>query len=734
MTTIEALVDDCSLYESIYQFEDINVDLFANMARSRYNASLMEGDRSIIMEGLGDVCATIGNAIKKLIIAIKDFFMKFVKMITSFHLNLKDFVKKYKDELLKVDCDFDIIGYNFKVMESKDPNMDDFRELVDGYNASLSDIESIKKADITKEGNAFLEDKHLDEIRGRVLGVGGIIQKDDFTETVRKYYRGANETESIHVDGAVVREIVNNVDKLWDMKNKSIKDRDRILLLLNKAETFFHRKVGTAYRGSQKKVDARTFELNDDVRTAKTKETDIDDSNSTLEKVNLLVVTKYNETKAVSSIINVVITERANALKDMVKQNRKIVGKALSSGKNGSDETSTEEATDYSNIIEQFEYVYHDAAMVESKNILKSELNFLMESLDSGVIETEMLEADLKKAATTAGKAVKEAIGAVIDNIMRMYREKAIRNIQEKKDWYTNQEVIDGVIANAEAKSFNMVPLWDGVYGQQALSSIQTLFKAASEKPTDPASANFAKDFTGVKTISELKADKDMTAKLKNYFRTGKKDVVTVEPVSIGKKQLQNKVKDMFDYLADYDNISKGSETLGKAAKNIKQPVGESVSMDTFINLLCAPICESDLILLEATPTAGQQTSATGAPAKAASDVRSAPSNQAAQQNGREQVSVTQAEDTSNNTTGNQATDPNAKKDTTLADYHRVVGRFCRQVASAYVTTLEERFLLYYNTLVSCAGEEFAPSKYLKGEENNAPKKEENVAQPTENK
>lgn len=726
MTTIEALVDDCSLYESIYQFEDINVDLFANMARSRYNASLMEGDRSILMEGLGDVCATIGNAIKKLIIAIKDFFVKFVKMITSFHMNLKDFVKKYKDDLLKVDCDFDIMGYDFKVLDSKDPNMDDFRELVDGYNSSLSNIDSVKKVDITKEGNAFLEEKHLDEIRGRVLGVGGVIPKDDFTETVRKYYRGTNEPDTVHVNSGVVQEIVNTVDKLWDMKNKSIKDRDKIILLLNKAETFFHRKVGTAYRGNQKKVDARTFELDDDVRTAKTKETDINDSDSTLEKVNLLVTTKYNETRAVSSIINVVITERANALKDMVKQNRKIVGKALSSGKKSD---TTEEATDYSNIIEQFEYVYHDTAMAESKDLLRSELNFLMESLDSGVIETEMLEADLKKAATTAGKAVKEAIGSVIDNIMRMYREKAIRNIQEKKDWYTNQEVIDGVIANAEAKSFNMVPLWDGVYGQRAISSIQTLFKAASEKPTDPASANFAKDFTGIKTISELKADKDMTAKLKNYFRTGKKDVVTVEPVSIGKKQLQNRVKDMFDYLADYDNISKGSETLGKAAKNIKQPVGESVSMDTFINLLCAPICESDLILLEK-----DETTAANAGAQNAAQTRSAAPNQAAQNNGSEQVSVTKAEDTSVQTTGNQATDPNAKKDTTLADYHRVVGRFCRQVASAYVTTLEERFLLYYNTLVSCAGEEFAPSKYLKGEENNAPKKEENVAQPTENK
>lgn len=727
---MDVLTNDLSLLETIYQFEDTTVDLYSNLASARYNSYVSE-DSSIIMEGFSDMCKTIGNAIKKLIEGIKNFFLGFIRAITSYNMSLKEFVSKYKNELLKADCDFEIDGYNFTVLDAKNPDMSDFNKLVATYNSSLSGIDKITKGEIANEGNEFLSDKNLDEIRARVLGVNGGISKDEFVETVRKYYRGGKgETSTIHIDSSHVKDIVTNVDKIVDGKKKAIKDRDDIIALLSKAEVFFSRKVDVVYKNSEQKIGARTFDVDDEKRTVSYGDTDIGYSESAVAKISALVSTKYNETKAVSGIVNIIVSERANAFKDLVRQDRRIVGMALSSPKKKKSE-DVDEATNYSDYGDQVSYAIHESEIAACKQSIESEFNFLLESIESGEIRSDVMEAGVRDA----GKAVKDTVIAVIQNIMHQYRQKAIGQIQQYSAWYTNQDVINDCTANAEKKNLTLVPLWDGKYGASTMSQIQRLFTAAVRKTSDPNNCAWAKQFITVDTIDDLRSMQDVNNKLKNYFRVGKKDLAEASPVQISGKRLSGVVTKMFDYLDNYDTISKGSDMLGNSAKVLKAPVTESVNAGTFIGILGKPLCESEFFVFEAPDGIGGN-AGLGDGAKAAATTRAQAPNQAAQNAGEKaSQSATKVVDNTKED-AKAATGTDNKKDsgnTSMANYYKTSIDFCKKVALAYVTALEERFLLFYRTCEACASDNYKPKKFL-NKSGNKNETNQNVVEPKENK
>lgn len=718
------LTEDLSILEAIYQFEDASIPMYMNLAESRYHAAI-SGDIDIVMEGVLDMVKSMGMAIRKLIKSIKDFFIGFIRAFTSYSLNLEDFVKRYKNELMAVDCDFEIIGYEFTVLDSKDPDMSDFDKLISTYNSSLSALNSVSKSDIISEGNEFLSEKNLNTLRAKVLGVSGGIPKDDFVETVRRHYRGgANETSSIHITNVEVRDIVTNVSKIVALKKKAEKDRDDIVRLLSAAEVFFNRKAGMVYRGAKPKVSAKTFDVDSDRRVSYTN-ADIPYTESDLSKITTLLTTKYNETKSISSIINIVITERANASRDFVKQSRKIVGRALASGKKKSDDVG--EAINYSDLGEQVSYVLHESDIAECKAEISKEFQFLMESIDSGEIRNDVMEAGIRDA----GKKVKDAVATVIQNIMNAYRRKAIGQIKEYSPWYTDQDVIENCTSNAEKKNLSLMPLWEGVYGTTAMGQIQTLFKAAVQKTNDPNKCNWCSPFVTAKSLDELKGISDMNNRLKNYFRCGKKDVSELKPEDVTGKKLGDIVGGMFDYLANYDTISSGSDRLKSSARSLVPPIEESFDVSSYIGFLGKPICETDFFVFEAPDGIGGN-AGLGDGAKAAATTRAQAPNQAAQSAGKEasQSATTVVDNTKKEAEAATGTEKKETDNTSMADYYKTSIGFCEKVALAYVTTLEERFLLYYRTCDACASDEYKAKAFLKksGEGN------QNVAEPKENK
>lgn len=681
-------LDNASMLADIYCFEEASQHIYENSVRAEYMYNLT-GNQEFVTEGFTDALKTMGHAIKTLIARIKDFFVSFLRSIKSYSMSLERFAKEYKDDLLKADCDFKIMGYNFNVMSSKDIDMSDFNRLVATYNTVINDIKKSSLNDIVKEGNEFLSDTNLNKIRARVIGMNGAISKDDYIDEVKKFYRGSKDPVSIHVTSSTVKSILDDVDKLVKMRNAAVKDRDTIIALLSKAEMFFDRKADIIYKNSERMIGTRTIDV-DSNNVMSTNDASVDHDDDTLKKVSQLLTIKYNETRVLSAIINIAVTERANALKDMVVQNRRILGKAIRSPK---DNSVSEGSTDYTDIMEQVDYVLHDTYIEECKKAISEEANWAITCMENGMISDTVMEA--------VGDKIVETFKTLIGNIIGMFQKKAIDMYQKYEPWFNDQAVIDAVTTNAAHKSLEAMEYWKVTPSAAEVQKISRLMKTVVTKPTDTSACPWAAPYVKATKIEELAADKDLDAKLKNLFRVGEKDSVKVSKVTIGGNNLKSKIPAMFKYLSTYDRLAKSTQTLSATAKSLTVPVAEHLNADSHLGLLGRTVMESDMFLLEAdnNPLSAEK------PTTAAAKIRA--DGVAVEKKAGE--SPTKVVDKSNDDIKTQGQTETKTGDSTLANYYKTGIRFAQKVVSSYITVLEERYIVYVGIITNCADKRHSP-------------------------
>lgn len=683
-------LDNASMLADIYCFEEASQHIYENSVRAEYMYNLT-GNQEFVTEGFTDALKTMGHAIKTLIARIKDFFVSFLRSIKSYSMSLERFAKEYKDDLLKADCDFKIMGYNFNVMSSKDIDMSDFNRLVATYNTVINDIKKSSLNDIVKEGNEFLSDTNLNEIRARVIGMNGAISKDDYIDEVKKFYRGSKDPVSIHVTSFTVKSILDDVDKLVKMRNAAVKDRDTIIALLSKAEMFFDRKADIIYKDSERMIGTRTIDVSSD-NVVSTKDAPIDHDDDIMKKVSQLLTIKYNETRALSSIINVAVTERANALKDMVIQNRRILGKAIRSPKDTDDNVS-ECSMDYTDLMEQVDYVLHDSYIEECNKAIAEEANWAIVCMENGMISDAVMEA--------VGDRMIETFKTLVGKIIGMFQKKAIDMFQKYEPWFNDQAVIDAVTANAANKSLEVAEYWKVTPSAAEIQRISRLMKTVVAKPTDTSTCPWASPYVGTTKISDLAADKDLDNKLKNFFRTGEKDSVKISKVTIGGNNLKSKIPAMFKYLSTYDRLAKSTQTLSATAKSLTVPVAENLNVNSHLGLLGRTVMESDMFLLEAdnNPLSAEK------PTTAAAKIRA--DGVAVEKKAGE--SPTKVVDKSNDDIKTQGQTETKTGDSTLANYYKTGIRFAQKVVSSYITVLEERYIVYVGIITNCADKRHSP-------------------------
>ena len=699
-----------SLLEDIYCFEDATISITENNMRAMYQYSV-SGNTDILMEGISDMVDSIVASIKKLLDAIKKFFVNFFRMFTNAMLTFNEFCKKYKDELTAWDGSFKYTGYKFKVMSAKDPNMVSFHNLVNTYNDAVSNFAKLKMDDIKSESSDFLSDTHLDEIRAEVLGVSGGISRDDFVKTVREYYRGSDDEEEFDVDGTYVTNIVNHADELVKMKKKAQADRDAITNMLSRAEVFFSRKIGALYKGTDKYVDIKTFSADSSYKTSvgdpDTRETY---SESAATKANALISLKYNETKAVASIINIVISERANALKDMMKQENQIVRKALvRDGKKGDDKV--EEATDYSIVSEELAYASHPAVIDCKLKKLATEYQWLDEAVETGIYTD---------VAVTEG--VGDTVKKAIDFILRKFREASIKRMQDYSKWYTDEDVQKHIIESAKTHDMNLVPLWKGKYGSTQISNINAMLNAIKDVNINESNFAWGDKFVSVKSADAIAQDK-LKEKITTFFLVGDKDNENPPTETrVAGAALSSRVQDMFKYLSEYNTYVQPTAQIESTIKNIKI-VSEAFGSDSFSELLGKYVSESDLsILMEAGETGtGNNNSGVATAKQAVSDET---------KNGTDVTKPTENENSklANAANGDKKDDMKKKS----GNYRDKCFKFAQIVINAYITALEKRFVLYYNTINACADADYKYSAWLSKHKNAS--NANNDTTPTENK
>lgn len=317
--------DDINYLTEIYELNEFNAYIIKENVKY-VHAYRTIGNPDILTEGFTDMLGNMGEFFKKMIDKIKEFFKKILMYVASVFMDIDKFVKTYKKELdaLK-DIKFTIYGFKWTMHEA--PNMEAFRKIVDDYNSELSDIAKKKKADILKEQNDWLKESNLDKLRGEVLGSNQNISSEDFTETIRKYYRDGEISEiSIDIDDSEYRNIISNVDSLVKDKKEAEKTRDDLIVLLDKTKRFFDQKASTVYVSGVKKIKTNRININDNKFS---KEDDEYVSDSGISSMEAFLRFKYNQANKLGAMINTVACERANAYKDQVKWCREVIRKGL---------------------------------------------------------------------------------------------------------------------------------------------------------------------------------------------------------------------------------------------------------------------------------------------------------------------------------------------------------------------------------------------------------------------
>lgn len=325
--TYEVMYEDISLLADIYDLNKLNFNIVKESMRAEH-AYRMIGDPDILTEGFADILSKMGEFFKNMVKHIKEFFRKIFMFIDSQFMEIDKFTKKYKKELDKVKgIKFTIQGYKFTLHDK--PDITPFKELVDTYNASIADAKSLKMNDIKLEESEKLSNDNLEKIRGIVLGNNKRFKEDDFSEEVRKYYRDGNdETIEIEVNDSLFRQTINSVEDLVKRKKDAEKYRDQLIFSLTKAEQFFDKKASAIFVNDQKKVVTNKLNYDNDNNSVSRGEdvyTDYGSSDSTINTLNRFIKYKYNYTRTLAGIINIVTNEYCNAYKDNVKMARQII-------------------------------------------------------------------------------------------------------------------------------------------------------------------------------------------------------------------------------------------------------------------------------------------------------------------------------------------------------------------------------------------------------------------------
>ena len=711
----------CEALSIIYDVQESDMETFKAFVYEGY--LIGSGATSdIVMEGASDIFKSIVNGIKKFIEKIKAFFKKILLYITSATEDLDKLAAKVKPVVNDIkDIKFTIDGYNFTVINKSGPNISEFQRIVSEYNTDMQDLSKLKDGDIKNNVTQWLEERHLDKLRGEVLGAGGAIEEDEYLETIRAYYRNDEKsTSEINVTKSMVEGILSHAKKLEEVKKSAIKDRDSLITLLTKTENFFDKTLPSFYKGDD--LQTNVAKLNTSDGKFSKEDNYVSTGESGYKLVSTYATLKARQVNKIASMINLVACERVNALRDQIKQERTILRRCLFSESKDDVSESVQVfpdtgymGRDYVSYAMESDVLNHKLYDRVSQVVLLNEAKFLTESLLSGEVQY-MMEADMDSAV---GK-IKTAIGDIIESVVAAFRKKAIGDADKYKPWIA--EVKDGLVDKAKnKKEFKMANFENADYAGMATSINGAIRKAYTN--TNYEDYSYAKDVvSSLDTLEKMNDDESRTTML-NYFRTGKADA-KLDVVTISGSDLANRVPNMLKYVEQYGtSVTKPAENLSATFKSQNEAfkVTESaVTGSTYLDLIGRPICESDVIACRDynsmfSPVAE---SLVHTVITEADDVKigngnagvkeaNASVNNAAKASGsegnKEAKDITSATQASS-VDKTEAEGGEKKTNNAAVTYKKNTDRFFKNCITLYIKAREEQFLAYINAIAEING------------------------------
>lgn len=730
---IGTYADDYSALSTIYCAESSSLDLIESYTRFLYIKE-SENCPEIVIEAAGDVVGRVVEGIKHLIESIVDFFKRIILYLKALFGDISDVSAVLKKRLSEMpDIAFTISGFNFTVLDKSGPNMIEFQNIVNRYNEDIRDISKLKIDDIKHEINDWLDTDHINTLRGQVLGTNRTIDADDFQKEIRAYFRNdAEHASDIKVDRVMINEIINHASKLESVRDAAIKDRDKLITLLTKTEEFFTKTIYPTFKGTTKTMNLATVDVKDDKFSTKTNYTTVNDTQAV--DISAYTTLKSRQVNVIGSIISTVACERANALKDQVAQEKKILKRCLFNYNEGyTKKTDTTKAlnldlgdngVDFVSIAEQSHTQLMHQYNIIHGNILAGEAKLLLESKRTGEIHY-LMEADTTKAS---GK-IKESILNLVAALIKKFREKSIANRKKYEPWINDiygkhkSELLEKAKNHAGLKMYEFWKVQPKTVGSALGRAITTAYSTS-----DFSTVAFAEPYLkGLvidgSNVSALKVEHlnstEIRKPLLNYFRVGDSSD-KISPVVANGSTLASQLDGMCNYILKYDDmvsvLNHIQNALSSAVKKIS--ITEStITGSTYLALIGKTICESELTLckdynkifgspmrdiLEVTGTAtggnttsGNVRAAVNANAKAAS---------AEKENGEQAVTSVQDMGNEEKEKAGASGIKQEKTNDTKAAYKRAVDHFFKIAIACYEQAREEQFIVYLNAIAEIAG------------------------------
>ena len=591
--------ESTSMLSDIFEFDCTAGTIYESGLIATHQAELA-GDRTILMEGLDDICSSIGKAIKDLIQKIIKFFKDIIRAIVSLGMDVEQFTKAYKKDLDNIsNVNFSINGYEFNVFKAKTPDMTPFQELISSFNSSLADVDSLKKEDLTTERLKWFNESNLDKLRGKILGTDNPIPEDKFNDEIKIYYKGSTEPKNINITTSTVNDIVSHASELISAKKKAENDRDKLIRLLNSAELFFRKKVDIGYRGTDQVVNTKSVSVDNNTFKTSTLEKDI--PGAKLAIVQNLIGLQYDKTRKLSSIITNVVTERAKAFRDQAKQERAILGKALTKSKSTTTSSTEESYLVHELYLERQNTDYVEETALETtlanKQYYAERLNAL--SQQSDLVLESLAYGSMKGVPLTEG-AIQNLIQKIKDMIKEIileFKRKGFTRDAQYGAWLRTDGVQQALVKSAHnyTNDIEVLPYWE-TNSDADINAVTKLVNSVAAGCKDTTGKvnwfSMLSDFTDDKSLDELK-ESAYQERLNNRFINGKKSGDQVERAVLHTSALATRVRDMCTFINKYKPMANKMESLSKKIATID--VQESIG---YLDIEQCPITESSLMVL----------------------------------------------------------------------------------------------------------------------------------------
>lgn len=327
--------DQLEVLSEIYELDKMHYDIIKESIRRDHLIAVSENDAQIVVESFHDITNKMGNLIKTLIQKFTDFCKKMFNIIKTHTQSVNKFYNKNKDLLLTMTgIDFYIEGYEFTVDEVK-PNIAPFYQMIDEYNKELASIPTMSVEQIKTRQNNFINEGHLNSLRGDISGLRHPIEANKFVKVLRAAYRGGVSNGlagSLHITDDVFHYYMSKVPVIVNGAKEAETIKDDTLNALRKVESFFNQKVPVIYASG-----TNTMKLNKLSYTGSTVKLDSANAEMILEeerdKVETYVRFKYNQAHEIANIAALVVMEYANAYKDYMVMIRTMIQRAVFKGK-----------------------------------------------------------------------------------------------------------------------------------------------------------------------------------------------------------------------------------------------------------------------------------------------------------------------------------------------------------------------------------------------------------------